>query len=156
VLSAGAVIALYYTHFIPLVLEQLPRLAEGGGSGRRALGVFEAIAGQAMDALGRWGWPVVALAALGLPRPSRGEPDRLLTAVFTMGAALALAAALSPIEVRYLYAMGFAVSLAAAAGARSVWQRGWPARLAVIGLLAWQVVLALRGMREILLSRYRV
>lgn len=153
---AALLAALYYAHFIPLIGEQLPRLLEGGGSGRRALGLFEAMLSQVEDALGRWGWPATLLAILGVPRPSRGEPDRMLTAVWCTGAALALVAVISPIEVRYLYAMGFAVSVAASNGVARLSERGRLLGFAGWGLVAWQGFLALQGIREIVVERYRL
>jgi len=156
VLIAAVLASLYYSRYLPLMLELLPRLLEGGSSGPRSLGLTDAFMSQLGNAVRQWGWPVVFLAALGLPRPSRSQPDRLLTAVWGMGATLLIAAAVSPLEVRYLYAMGFAVTLAASDGAFRLFERGRTASAAAAVLLAWQAVLAFQGIREIVVSRYRL
>lgn len=156
VFVATVLAALYYVRYLPLIVELLPRLLEGGGSGHRTLGLLDGIVTQVGNALGQWGWPVVVLAALGLPRPSRSDLDRSLAAVWAMGGVLALAAVVSPLEVRYLFAMGFAVSFAAAAGAERLAGAGrWGGALAA-SLLAWQAFQALSGIHEIVVERYRL
>lgn len=155
VLAGSALAALYYSRFVPLVLEQLPRLAEGGGSGRQSISMLQGLAQQALNAAGQWGWPALLLALAGLPRPSRGVLDRTLAAVWCAGGLLAALAAVSPLEVRYAYAMSFAVALAAAAGTRRLAARGRLAAGAAGLLLAAQLALALRATVEIVLQRYR-
>jgi hypothetical protein len=113
---AAVVSALYYLHYLPLVFEILPRLTEGGGSGRQPVGTAGVLWLQAQDALGRWGIPATLLAALGLPSRRSGDADRLLLATWWTGAVLLIVAAVSPIEVRYIYALGFAVAVAASRG----------------------------------------
>jgi len=52
--------------------------------------------------------------------------------------------------------MGVAVTLAASHGALRLFERGRTGSAAAAVLLAWQAVLAFQGIREIVLSRYRL
>jgi len=153
-----AVTALYYARFVPLMLGQLPRLLEGGGQGRGASrGALDALRLQLWGILTRWGLPALALAAIGRPRPR--EPaevlDRDLAAYWAAGAVLVLPAILTPLDVRYLYAL--TVPLAAAGGAGVVWlrDRGRAGALTAWLLLACQAAWGLRGLVEAIAFRYR-
>jgi hypothetical protein len=152
--SIGAVLAaLYYGQFLPLITAQLPRLGEGAAAGGQSLGLPGAASRQLVEAVGRWGIPATLLAAIGLVRTV--EPRPLLRATWFAGGVLALVAIGSPVEVRYLYAIAFAVALAASDGARRLAAGATGARAGAAFLLAWQALLALSGLREILLERYR-
>jgi hypothetical protein len=154
VLSAAvglAVAALYYVQFLPLAMAQLPRLAEGstaGAAGRAVTAPLFAVVRQ-------WGLPVIVLALAGLPRPGRGPLDRDLSAYWTAGAILAVVAMLSPLEVRYAYALGPPLAAAAAAGAVRAWSYGTAGRLGVAALGLAQAAIASRNLVESVLWRYR-
>jgi hypothetical protein len=155
VAGAGAVLSAYYLSFLPLILEQLPRLLEGGAGGR-TLGILGPLLHQATEVAGRWGWPVLILVPLGFPRSARDEPDRTLLAGWAMGAVLLLAAAVSPVEVRYLYALGFAAAWAAASGAARLWAGGVLGRVAAAALVTWAWLRQLDALKDIVLRRYRL
>jgi hypothetical protein len=155
VAAAAAMAVLYFSRYLPLVLRELPRLLEGGGSGHRALSVAELVGNQLLNAVGQWGWPALLLAPFGLPR-LRGDLERLLASLWWMGAALALVAMASPLEVRYLYAMAPAVSLAAVAAGERFFSCCRAGRVAILGLAAWQTFDFLRRVHEILVERYRL
>jgi hypothetical protein len=157
----AAATAAYYLQFAPLIAEQVPRLLEGAGQGRgTSRGPWAALRLQLLAPLAQWGPPVMLLAWLGRPRPAsapleeRGL-DRDLAACWAAGAALALAAAISPLEVRYLYALTVPLAAAAAAGTLALWRRSVPARWAAVGLVAAQAVLAALNALDALLWRYR-
>lgn len=148
-----ALAAAYYARFVPLILAQLPRLAEGGGRGGSGLGA--ALLSPLTGAATQWGIPALLLALAGLPRPSTGTLGRDLTALWLAGAALAVAAVVSPLEVRYLYALAPVLSVAAATGAAALWVKGTFGRALAAALLLGQLVLAGRHLAEALLARYR-
>jgi hypothetical protein len=146
-LAAGA----YYATFVPLVLGQLGRLGEGGGAAGE--GFAAALLRQLLAAGATWGLPAVALAACGRPDP--GAAGRDLRAVWCAGGVLCLVAVLSPLDVRYLYALTFAVAAAAATGVLRLWRQGGVRRvLAVLGGLALAAQGAL-GVAQALWQRYR-
>jgi hypothetical protein len=142
---------LYYLHFWPLVAEQLPRLSEGSGR-EGGPGVWDALWSQARAALQQWGLPAIILALLGRPHPSGDGLDRELGAYWAAGALLAAAAVVSPLEARYLYALGVPLAIAAAQGSPSAPR--WRTVLSGV-LLALQAALAVRGVAEALVHRYR-
>lgn len=147
---------LYYASFWQLVWAQIPRLLEGGGQGRAASGaVWEGLWLQGLGCLRQWGLPAMTLAALGLPRPRRSSLDRDVTSFWAGGAVLFLAAALSPLDVRYLYALTPVVAIACGAGWVRAWDRGRWSRGGAALLLAGQAVLAVRNLAEAVLVRYR-
>ncbi|HEY2944614.1 MAG TPA: hypothetical protein VGN09_19425, partial [Vicinamibacteria bacterium] len=153
-----AVAALYYARFVPLVLSQLPRLFEGGGQGRGASrGTLDALRLQLGGILDRWGLPALALAAIGRPHPR--EPgamlDRDLTAYWAAGAALAVPAILTPLDVRYLYALTVPLAAAGGAGLVRLRERGRGGAMAAWLLLAVQAAWGLRGLVEAVVFRYR-
>lgn len=141
---------LYYGHFLGLALEQLPRLGQGAG-GQGTANPVAALLRQAGAMLTGWGWPAMLLAVLG--RPSAEE--REWRAVWLAGAGLALLATLSPIEVRYVYALAPAVAVAMAAGFRRLWQAGDISRALALGLVLAQAGLALQRVAQALLSDWR-
>ncbi len=142
--------AAYYLSFLPLVIAQLALL------GPAAVGGFwRALVRQGSSALAQWGWPAMALAALALPPR---EPSRLgdaLRAWWISALLLGVLALLSPVEVRYLYAVSPALALAAATAICRLWLAGLPGRLLAAGVVLMQAVLASRAWVEALLGRYR-
>ena len=157
-LAAGLGIAiLYYLHFGSLVADQLPRLLAGGlvegasgGSGPAA-----GLARQARAAVGDWGGAALLLCVVGWPRAGRVGLDRDLLAYWLAGALLALVAAVSPLEVRYLYSLGLPVAVAAGTGLDRLLSGRWAGRLLGGALWAWQTALAASGIVVNLLQRYR-
>jgi hypothetical protein len=115
--------------------------------------MLQSLAGQAMSALRQWGLPAVVLAVLG--RPQGEGLDRDLRAFWLAGGILAVLAVLSPLDVRYLYALTLVVSIAAASGLELLLERGGASRLLGWGLLAAQAVIQGREIVEDLLRRYR-
>ena len=152
-----AAAAAYYAHFTGLVLEQVPRLLEGGGQGRGASrSAADAARLQVLGVLTQWGLPALVLAWQGRPRPRTGAAyDRRLTAYWVAGLALAVPAVLSPLEVRYLYALTAAVGLCAGAGAARLHAAGGARRLVGWALVAGQVAIGLRALVEAIVFRYR-
>jgi hypothetical protein len=149
--GVGVLLALaYYARFVPLALAQLPRVLQGSGAAAGATAARPLV-----EVLRQWGLPVMALAAAGLPRPRAGGLDRDLAAYWTAGLALAVLAAASPLDVRYLHALGLPLAVAAAEGSFVLWGKGAAGRIAVLALAAAQVALAARNLVEALLWRYR-
>ena len=160
-LAAGAGLAaaaLYYARFIPLVLGQLPRLLEGGGQGRGASrGGLDALRLHLGGILSQWGLPVLALATIGRPRPRQSGTtlDRDLAAYWFAGAALAVPAILSPLDVRFLYALTVPLAAAGGAGLVRLQERGRAGAFAAWLLFAGQAIWGLRGIVEAVVFRYR-
>lgn len=175
--------ALYYGQFLGLMVEQLPRLREGGGAGRgTGQGLLAALQHQGAWALARFGWPALLLAAWGWPawrRPASVVDDRTgdqshdaaaarlrrdLRAFWWAGGLLALCALLSPLEVRYLYALTAPLAVALADGVERAWAwsargsvpRLWALRAALTALILLQAGLAGRELYEAIFVRYRV
>jgi hypothetical protein len=149
-LVVGALVSVaYYARFWPLMAEQLPRLAEGGGPAGDASPLRPFAAG-----LGQWGAPAVALALLGTLAAPRAF-DRAWAAYWAAGAALALAGAASPLEVRWAYALAAPLAVAAAGGVAALAQAGGFPRAAGSGLLVTQAVASGAHLAEALLRRYR-
>jgi hypothetical protein len=161
-LLLGAMVSgLYYSRFLPLIVAQLPRVLQGSGK-----------AGSFWDpwllqlegiGLGIWGAPAVLLAWIGRPRwvgagaapdPSRASLDRTLISLWIAGGILLLLATLSPVEVRYLYALAPVVAIGAASGTEQLLARraGWIAATALLGV---QLLLAGRTIVDRLLWHYR-
>jgi hypothetical protein len=152
--------ALYYLHFADLVLAQAQRLLEGvalgGGARHERAPLASALFAQARGAWQLWGWPAIVLALIGRPRAGGGALDRALVSFWLAGAALLLAAVVSPLEVRYLYALSPAIAIAGAAGFRTLSRRGALPRAAALGLVAAQAALAARELTRTLLTDWRV
>ena len=148
--------ALYYARFVPLILGQVPRLLEGGGQGRGASrGTLDVLRLQLLGLFGQWGLPASALAVIGRPRWRASALDRDLVAYWAAGAALALPAMLTPLDVRYLYALTVPLAAAGGAGLASLRERGAGGALAAALLLGAQAAWGLRGLVEAIVFRYR-
>jgi len=148
---------LYYASFWRLVVDQLPRLLEGGGQGRgTSRGAWAAVWAQLAGVVAQWGIPAVILTVMGWPRLRRSLLDRDLAAYWIAGAALALPAVLTPLDVRYLYALTLPVAVAGAWGLAALALRGTTGRLAGAVLFGLQCALAIRGILEGVLYRYRL
>ncbi len=113
---------LYYASFAGLVLAQLARLGESGGSAGPGFG--GAIVRQALTVLGQWGLPALLLAAAGAARRGREGLDRDLAAWWGAGLTLLAVSLATPLDVRWAYAMGPAVATAGALGTAWLWALG--------------------------------
>ncbi len=155
-LGGLAIAVAYYGSFWPLIAEQLPRLLEGAGQGRGAsVGVTGALRLQLLGPIEQWGVPVLLLAWWGRPRRPLDHLDRQLAAFWLAGAALFLLALVSPLEVRYLYALTLPVAVAAAKGFFILQGRTLPWRVGAWLLVAVQVAFAADRLIEAVLHRYR-
>jgi len=162
-LALGAVlIAGYYSRFAGLVISQLPRLFEGGGQRRAASqGAWDALAYQLQGVPAQFGWPAMALATVGLfawwrdGRWRTSGVERELTVSLAAVGLLALPAVVSPLEVRYLYALGLPVAVLAAAGFQKLRDCGRASGLAAWLLCAVQFALAASVIADCVLFRYR-
>jgi hypothetical protein len=149
--------ALYYASFWRLAWDQVPRLLEGGGQARGASrGAWDAARLQLFGAVEQWGLPVIVLAVLGRPRPGRSVLDRDLAAYWIAGAALALPAVATPLDVRYLYALTLPAAVAGASGLGWLAARGSAGRMLGAALVAVQCAIAARAIVEAVLQRYRL
>jgi hypothetical protein len=145
---------LYYSHFVSLVLGELPRLAESGRGGTGAATALESLGVQFFGALQGWGIPAAVLALAGLPWGG-DRLDRDLRAVWLAGAALALAAVATPVEVRYLYALTFPLAVAAATGSGRLWKGGVLSKLSAAALVTAQIALGARTIVQAMLYDWR-
>jgi hypothetical protein len=149
----------YYVPHVPLMVSQLPRLAERGEG--TSPGVFAAARAQVRSAVLGWGVAAIVLAWYG--RPWRREKDddlgraldRDLTAWWIACGILALPAIASPLEVRYLYSLTVPVAAAAGLGTVLLHRRGGRARYVAWGLVAGQLVIGGANLAEAVFSRYR-
>jgi hypothetical protein len=152
-LAAGLVLAAaYYAQYSTLVLEQAPRLLEGGG--RAASGLGDALRAQAAGALWGFGPAVLALAWFGRPR-MRSALDRDLAAWWIGVGALALPAVVSPLEVRYLYALVPPLAAAAGLGLATLHAAGGRRRAAGWALAGLAGVAGIANLAEAVFARYR-
>jgi hypothetical protein len=147
-----ATAALYYAHFWRLVLDDMARLGEGGGGGH---GMLAAILEQATNALVLWGAPGMALALLGA-RATVGSADRDLGAFWAAGLLLAGVAIVSPLDVRYLYALTLPLAVAAGGGYLALARRGLAGQAGALLFLLAQAGLLGREVVDALLHRYRL
>ncbi len=157
VVAGLAVAAAYYAHHLGLMASQLPRLMEGGGRGiAEAPGVLVAARDQVVGAAMGWGLAAIALAWFGRPswRKDTGI-DRDLAAWWIGAGVLALPAIVSPLEVRYLYALTPAVAAAAGRGAVAQHARGGLRRALAWALVAFQVSTGGLNLAEAVFVRYR-
>jgi hypothetical protein len=146
----------YYLHFWDLVVGQLPRLLEGGGQGRGASrDALDAARLQVLGAVEQWALPAIVLAWIGRPRPREGRLERDLAAFWALGPVFAVLAIVTPVDVRYLYALTLPLSIAAAEGLWSLAARAAAARLLAAVLVTVQVVWASWRVLDALLWRYR-
>ena len=156
-LGGLSIAAAYYGSFASMVVEQLPRLLEGGGQGRGAsVGLPGALRLQLLGAIGQWGLPGLALAWWGRPRRPFDHLDRQLAAFWLAGSALFFLALFSPLEVRYVYALTLPVAAAAGKGFLVLQSRAAPWRAAAWLLVAAQLVIAGDGVVEAVVHRYRL
>jgi hypothetical protein len=154
--AGGLLVAAYYAHFVPLVLAQAPRLLEGGGPGAGPRpGLLATLVVQAARAAWGWGVPALALAIVGLRALPPERVARGVLAFLAAGGVLFLAAAVSPLDVRWVYALTLPVAIAAASGAAQLWAAGGGGRAAATALLAVQAALGLHGVWIALWFRYR-
>ncbi len=152
-LALGAV---YYLHFTPLILDAIGRLREGGGQGRGAsLGATGALLFQLVGARQIWGLPALALAALGWPALRHETLGRDVTALWLGGLALAVPAVLSPLDVRYIYALTLPLAVCAGAGLEALARRGRAGVASAVALLALLLALAAEGVGYDVFVRYR-
>ena len=149
-LGVGLIAAgLYYARFVDLMAGQASRLLHATGSA--GPGPLAGLLDQLSQARLEWGWPVVILAGFGLwARPG----DRGTAALALAGAPFLLAAVVSPLEVRYLYAVAPVVALLAADGIVALAGRLRGRLLAglAVALQSW---LAVAGLVRAVLERYR-
>lgn len=160
-LGGGLVLA-YFSRFAGLVLSQIPRLFEGGGQGRAgSRGPWDALGYQLDGVPAQFGWPAIVFALVGLlvwrrrGRWREGGVERDLTAYLAAVALMAVPAVVSPLEVRYLYALGLPVAALAASGFLELRARG-----RLLGSMAWlscaaQFGLAAYVVSDCVLFRYR-
>jgi hypothetical protein len=118
--------------------------------------MWDALRLQVLGAVEQWGAPALVLAALGRPRTARSLLERDLAAYWITGAALVLPAVLTPLDVRYLYALTLPLAVAAAWGLGALAVRGTAGRVAGALLFGLQAALAARGILEAVLHRYRL
>ena len=156
--GAGAV-ALYYAAFTRLIASQVPRLIEGAGQGGGQ--PLTTVLVQQLKGVGNgvgWEWlgaPVLLLAVIGWWWLENDRLARAVKAFVLAGAALMLVALVSPVEVRYLYALTTPIAILAAVGAERLWSLGLAARLSLIILAGLQAVLAVTSLIDRLLFHYR-
>ncbi len=162
-LGLGSVlIAAYYARFAGLVASQLPRLLEGGGQGHgRSQGAADALRLQLARIPAEFAWPALVLAVLGIVVARRRgslQPGGALrdVAAYAAGAALlAVPAIVSPLEVRYLYALGVAVAVFAGVGFLALAARGRAGAVAAWSLAVAQTLVAFANVSAALFERYR-
>ena len=146
---------LYYATFLPLIVQQLPRLREGGGTGRVSRGLL----GEAWDEVRwlriRWGLPAIVLGLLGRPRPRLGALDRDVAAFWAAGAVLAVVALVTPVEVRYVYALTAPLAIGMADGLAALAARGRNGVLLAAALGLAHAILGVSALLEAVLARYR-
>ena len=160
-LAAGTgLAAVYYAPHLPLIAAQLPRLLEGGGRSATDLGIAASALRQLRAATLAWGVAAIGLAWFGRPRPQRGDQDaraldRDLAAWWIACGILAVPAILSPLEVRYLYALTPAVAAAAGRGAVMLHAGGGLRRAFAWALAAVQAATGAMNLAEAVFVRYR-
>jgi hypothetical protein len=156
VVAGALLVGAYYGRFLfmPTIAAQVSRLGEGGSTGT-SHAFLDVLGGQLTAAFWGLGLPALALAWHGRPRGREGL-DGALQAFWWAGAALAMLAVVSPLEVRYLYALTLPVAAAAGAGVVAVLERKGPERVTALALVAAQAVLALAHLRYDLVVRYVV
>jgi hypothetical protein len=147
--------AAYYLQFLTMVMDQVPRVVQGGGAA--GAGFVLGLAGQMKHLAREWGIPALLLALVGLrARPfARGERAvRSLAALALAGVPFLLAAAGSALEVRYLYAVAPVVALLSAEGVMAGARQPMLGILAAVGVVV-QAAIALTGIARATYERYR-
>jgi hypothetical protein len=144
----------YYATFLPLVLEQAPRLLEGGQGRGASRTLVDILRRQWSVAWGEWGWPALLLAFAGRPRTGEGL-DRDLRAFWAAGAVLALLAIVSPVEVRYVYSLTLPLAVAMGQAVVTLARGGAAVRLVVFAAVAAQIGLAAANVYDDLYLHYR-
>ena len=148
---------LYYLHYLPLMTSQLARVLEGGRGHGDAPGLLASAYGQLVRLLHEWGGPAVIAVLLGAVtmRLREGSLPRPFQALWVSGGLLAMVAIVSPLEVRYLYALAPAVALLAADGL--LWLRGQRmGKLVASVLFVTQAGLAVWGLVQAVVFAYRL
>jgi hypothetical protein len=151
-LAGLALAAAHYAQYAGLVAEQAPRLLEGGG--RAATGLGDALRAQASGALWGFGPAAIALAWFGRPRAAAAL-DRDLSAWWIGVGALAVPAIVSPLEVRYLYALTAPLAAAAGLGLATLHASGGRRRAAGWGLGVLALAAGTVNLAEAVFHRYR-
>ena len=134
---------LYYGSFLELVTSQLPRLVQGSGAGGLSPSFLDRLSVQLVEARTEWGWPAMLLALASLGSGAGGV--RSFRALWLAGLGAFALALVSPLEVRYLYALTPALAMAAADGVLRLARARGAAVVAVV-LLAAQCAAALPGL----------
>jgi hypothetical protein len=153
-LGAGLLVLAYYATFVPLILKQLPRLLEGAGAQAQVRSTADVLRKQGWEIFWEWGLPAIAIAWAGRPRARTGLDGDLL-AFWAAGGVLALAALVSPVEARYLYALTLPLSVAAGHGATTLARGPAAGRWTLAALACAQLGLALYNLRDDLYFHYR-
>jgi hypothetical protein len=148
-----AVAVAYFGSFTSLVVSQLGRLGEGGGQAGQ--GLVASLVRQGASVVEQWGLPALALVMTGLPYRVKDRLDRDLVAWWVAGGLLLLLALATPLDVRWVYALGAAAATAGASGTAWLWRRGWAGRIGALAILAAQAALAARTASVALWERYR-
>jgi hypothetical protein len=151
-----ALVAAYYARFLPLIASQLPRLLEGGGQGHGpSRDAADALRLQLTRVPLEFGLPALLLALLGLWSARRDASLRDFVAYAAGAALLALPAVVSPLEVRYLYALGLPVAVFAGLGFVGLRARGRVSCVLAWSLAAVQAGLAFANIGAAIFERYR-
>ena len=143
---------LYYLCFVPLVLSEIHRLGEGGAGGSAAGTLLVQLRSVRLQ----WGLPILPLALLGFLRRVAGSLDKDALAFWIAGLVLAFGALVSPLEVRYLYALTLPLVIAAGRGVAATLEEAPVApRIGVLLLVLLQAWVAFREIGFDLFTRYR-
>jgi hypothetical protein len=146
----------YYASFTRLIADQLPRLLEGGGRGYEASsGLLAALRQQVGSIVSQWGVPAMVLAWVGRPRLRSGGLDLDLVLYWVAGTLLLVPAVISPLDVRYVYALTLPVAIAAGAGCLALHRRPGTGRWLAWALAGAQMALALARLVDAIWYRYR-
>lgn len=155
VLALGcALAASYYAHFFGMMVDQAPRLLEGGGGGGG--GAAAGFLRQAGLVLQSWGAPTLVACAIGAFAGGWERWPRGLVGYALGASALFVPAVVSPLEVRYVYALDAVAALLAVGAIESLWRAGGGRRVVALVLTAAQFGLATYVMAQAILYRYRV
>jgi len=154
VMAAAVLVLAYYATFWPIIAQQLPRLLEGAGTQAQVKSPWDVLRKQGWEIFWEWGLPAIAIAWAGRPRGRSGQDGDLL-AFWVAGAALAVAALISPVEARYLYALTLPLAVAAGQGVIELAKGPQATRWTLAALVLAQLGLALANLRDDLYFHYR-